>query len=154
MATFLSIHRVEFCWHFSSSCFQKSFYSPLASSVLMFNSSFWGLMHYQCSHTCGLGTRKRSVFCVHATSNDVVSPVYCKDKRKPRDSRECRRAPCPHEWVGEEWSQVRSDDWLVIHSIIIHCLLFLQHLIVFYRILFQSSFLELFFLSFYFIQSM
>lgn len=89
--------------------------------------SFFLHCGFKCSTNCGPGTRKRSVYCVHATTNDVVSPTYCKDKRKPRDTRECRRAPCPNEWVMEEWSQVSLGIWYLFSSLSSHRLLSLLH---------------------------
>ena len=58
---------------------------------------FFEIIYLQCSATCGVGYKKRTVFC-RTSEGKVVNDVYCRDRQKPSDGEKivkCDERPCP-----------------------------------------------------------
>lgn len=98
-------------------------WSPV-SFFLIFSSFFFLLspsQHYfpifQCSRTCGVGGKTRSVKCVIANqeNNEIqrfggpwVDDSYCDQQNRPKEKKKCTRKFCPYTWIESEWSEVRK----------------------------------------------
>lgn len=78
---------------------------PLFSLLVLnyiFNQHF--LLHFQCSVTCGKGTRFRTSEC--RNSKNVKQPDSHCDSSSLIVSQVCEERPCP-EWGVGEWTEVK-----------------------------------------------
>jgi len=58
----------------------------------------------RCDKRCGGGTQYRSVNCVRAKDNALISHSYCRPESKPEHLRACNTKKC-FVWKAHEWSR-------------------------------------------------
>lgn len=63
--------------------------------------STWG----QCSHSCGIGVRNRSVICI-GENEKKISDINCQHLKKPSIIEPCNKGQCHYYWRSEPWSSV------------------------------------------------
>lgn len=68
---------------------------------------YWMSDLFQCSQTCGFGTKDRQVYCVDRRGQRV-DPQYCAQQHRPKPRRRCNEFPCPYIWNTSPWSEVRE----------------------------------------------
>lgn len=62
-------------------------------------------LSFQCSVSCGVGTRKRMVKCLDDKGNE--RPDEECPGEKPKTTKRCKRKRCP-KWFAGPWSRVRT----------------------------------------------
>lgn len=63
---------------------------------------FW--LFFQCSVTCGRGTKQRDIVCVYQNLTQIEDE-HCSHLSRPRSQKACRAGACP-SWKANRWREV------------------------------------------------
>ena len=64
------------------------------------------LLNFQCSSSCGNGTRTRNITCINAHQMEIEAN-NCSLLTKPEEEKNCTGKMCTYKWIVSEWSNVR-----------------------------------------------
>ena len=64
------------------------------------------LLSFQCSSSCGNGTRTRSVTYINAHGVEIEAN-NCSLLTKPKEKKNCTGEICTYKWIASDWSNVR-----------------------------------------------
>lgn len=59
---------------------------------------------FQCSKSCGKGSKNRRVYCINY-KQETVNSTLCNIREKPENVIECKVASCVR-WKADKWSEV------------------------------------------------
>ena len=85
-------------WGKVRNSFNKSCYFSVKYCIVIDDNFSFRVLHPQCSVTCGLGVKQRSVEC----SDKDFS---CDTRTKPQTTAPCNLEPCP-QWTSGPWREV------------------------------------------------